>query len=126
MFKNWFKKKKVESVKTIIASVEVVVDEDGHHFNIKCPAGSETIIAELIFTLSSGQMLEECLMSLAKEIQDENRIKVVTDHVYSLLLNYSKEIEEDQNESLNMLRQSLPVVDPCNVFSSGEKNDFKG
>jgi len=131
IFKDWFSKLVKSSSPDsndnddddsteLQAYIVLGVDMQGDSF-ISCnfaPNYSEEM-AHLIFLLYSGGMMKECVESLNQACSSELEAQLILQHVAALLHEY-RVTQETQ------LKPSTPVVDPCEVFNTGERNDFKG
>lgn len=102
------------------AYIVIGVDEDEDNF-ISCNfiPDCEKKMAELIFLLYSGNMMEECIESLKKACNSEEESQTILQNV-AVLLQEFKSTQQPQ------LKPSAPVVDPCEVFKTGDRNEFRG
>jgi len=93
--------------------------ESGNFVATNFTEGNEEKMAELIFLLFSGSLMDECVKSLASACSsDEQGTAILNQAAVFLKLH--------QTAQQNSRPTSGPVVDPCDVFRGSDKNDYKG
>ena len=77
-------------------------------------------MAELLFLLITGGMVEETIASLRHACKDEqeakNIIRLLSQHV----------AQHAQQQQPQPIPNGRAVIDPTEVFNRGEKNEYKG
>jgi hypothetical protein len=130
MFKKWFSKQDKNSspdsdpdyeMHTMKAYIVLGVDQDGDNFvAVQFAEEEHQRMAELLFLLVSGQMIEETVKSLRRACKTDDEAKYVINMLAQMMAAHA------QQEMGKKHRPSSAVIDPTEVFNRGEKNEFKG
>ena len=121
-FKKWFSKDvKSQSQQSNNLPIElssyILLGYDKNNNDLAIvyfPEGEHEKIANLMFYLISGLAIDGCMDALKKSCHNNEELEYIIQMITKLL---------NQIPQQNV---AAPVIDPCNVFSKGKRNEFKG
>lgn len=130
MFKKWFTKRDKNSspdsnsdyqdMTSLKAYIVLGCDQNDESFvAVQFSSGEQYRMAELLYLLVSGEMVEETVKSLRLACEDEVEAKKILQTLAGLM---QQHVQQNTTQS----RTSGPVVSPTEVFSKRDSNDFKG
>jgi hypothetical protein len=103
----------------LLGYIVLACNTDGENFvSVDFADGQELKVAELIFLLVSGQMVEETIKSLRKACESEEQAKFILQALTGYMQGYAAQQMQTRN--------NRPVIDPTEVFSRKDTNEFKG
>jgi len=89
--------------------------EDENILKIEFEPGYEDRLAELIFLFNSGILFPQSVEVLRQACEDDNKVIEIMQKVNAIAQENNSKIPSD-----------YPLVDPREVFSKKEENEFKG
>lgn len=118
IFKKWFSKQDKQESQDDLSNSKVLIvfgaDDDNENFiTIDFEPEYKYRLAEMIFMLNSGLLLDDMLAVLKEMCDDED-----------VLFDIVRRLDEISKSMVN--NDSAPVVDPCEVFNNRSDNEFKG
>ena len=118
--KLFFKQDKEQSLEFdgLKAYIIIGVDNEGDNF-VACDfeEDQQERISELLFLLISGGVVDKAIQSVQEACENEKEAEKIYHDLALLIAMQSQQAQQANDE---------PVVDPLEVFSRGDKNEFKG